>query len=462
MSTIQRGAAIVLLTAIGVMILAAGPVNTASSGPVGDGKADDTAAIQKMLDADGEVRLPRGEYRITQSLLIDLDKAGWTSLHGGGVATLVMHGPGPAVRIVGTHDRSANPKGFDDRVWQRQRMPLIDGIGITAEHDEADGIEAAYTMQLTITRVHIRNCRHAIRLVKNNRNVVIANVHLYDNRGVGVYLDDVNLHQINITGSHISYNDGGGIVSRAGNVRNLHIAGCDLESNMGADREPTANVLIDCTDSRYGTGEVAITGCTIQHNHQAPDSANIRIFGRSEPTEKQPLVREGHVTITGNVLSDVQTNVHLRDCRGVTMTGNTMWMGFDHNLLIERCASVVMGANSFDRNPRYAYGDSTRATNRIVLRDSEDCTISGLHVVGVHHAEAAVTIDRCRRMNLSNGTILDCDGTGLLLKDVSDSRVAGWLIRDDRAETSSKPVSIIGGGGNHIDPVLLKAAGLAP
>jgi hypothetical protein len=455
MSIMHRMAALALLIALGWFVLAAGPVSSTPVGTVGDGKADDTAAIQKMIDAGGNVRLPRGAYRITRPLVIDLDRSGFTSLHGGGVATLMMEGPGPAVRIVGTHHNSADPGRFDERVWQRQRMPLIDGLGITASHDEADGIEAIGTMQLTITRVHIRKCRHAIRLVKNNRNVIIANVHLYDNRGTGVYLDDVNLHQINITGSHISYNAGGGIVSRGGNVRNLHITGCDLESNMIAGNEPTANVLIDCTGSAYGAGEIAITGCTIQHNHTATGSANIRILGRSLPTEKQPLVREGHVTITGNVLSDVHVNVHLRDCRGVTMTGNTMWMGFDHNLLIEGCSSVVMGANNFDRNPRYDYGDSTRASNSIVFRDCEDSTIGGLHVAGARGEPAAVVFERCRRMNLSGGTILDCEPVGLLLSEVTDSRVAGFVIRDDRDGAASTAVRIVGGSGNQIDAELL-------
>ncbi len=70
--------------------------------------------------------------------------------------------------------------------------------------------------------------------------------------------------------------------SKQGNVRNMHITGCDIESNMGVNEPPTANVLIDCSDSLNGTAEVAITGrCTIQHNSTGKESANIRILGRS-------------------------------------------------------------------------------------------------------------------------------------------------------------------------------------
>lgn len=157
---------------------------------------------------------------------------------------------------------------------------MVDGVEIIGRHEQAVGIEATGTMQITITRVNIRQALHGVHLTTHNRNVIVSNCHLYENRGVGLFLDHVNLHQINVTGSHISYNAGGGIVNRGGNVRNLHVAGCDIEANMGLDETkypPTANVLLDSTDAAFDIGEVAITGCTIQHTHNAPGAANIRI-----------------------------------------------------------------------------------------------------------------------------------------------------------------------------------------
>jgi hypothetical protein len=425
--------------------------NVQHYGAVGDGKNDDTEAIQKAIHAGvGAIYFPRGIYRITRPIVIDLDKMGFTSIHGQGVATLVMAGAGPALRLKGTHFKSADPQGFSEAVWDRQRMPLVDGLAILGEHAEALGIEAVGTMQLTITRVHVRAALHGIRLAENNRNVIISDCHLYENRGVGIYYDNVNLHQSNITGCHISYNDGGGIVSRAGNVRNIHIMGCDIESNMAPDKSPTANVLIDCRNSRYGTGEVAITGCTIQHNNPSPDSANIRIIGRSQPSPKLALVRLGNVTISGNVLSDVQTNIHLKDCRGVCITGNTLWKGYAHNLLIEDCSNIVIGANCFERNPRYNYGNSLEAKNSLVLRNCKDCTLSGLHIAHVWRAPAGLLIENCQRMNITNCTILDCDNVGLLLKDVIHSRVSDCMIRDDRVDAQSIPLKVTGGMGNTI------------
>jgi len=423
---------------------------------VGDGVADDTVALQHAVDAaTGAIILPPGTYRITAPIVIDLDKVGYTSWQGHGVARLIMAGPGPALKFVGTHFQSAAPEDFADNVWQQQRMPTVDGLAIVGAHPQACGIAAVGTMQLTVTRTHIRQVLHAIHLLENNRNVILADCHIYENQGVGVFYDQVNLHQSNITGCHISYCQGGGIVSKGGNVRNIHITGCDIESNMAPDSPPTANVLIDCRGSTYGTGEVAITGCTIQHNNPSPDSANIRIIGRSDPSRNQQLVREGNVTISGNVLSDVQVNVHLRDCRGVTLVGNTFWQGYRHNLLVEECSNIVVGPNNCDRNPRYDYGNTRDAINSLVFRQSEDCTLNGLHITNVWRDPAGLLIENCRRFNITGCTILDCDHVGLLLRDVSDSRVSDCLIRDDRPQANSMPLQIIGGAGNQIVDNLL-------
>ncbi|MCA9088272.1 MAG: right-handed parallel beta-helix repeat-containing protein [Planctomycetaceae bacterium] len=445
------GAGIFVVMALALFTsLSAQPDSSELPRLVGDGVADDTQALQsRILKSAGQLELPAGRYRLTATLEVPLDQRGPFALVGEG-ATLIMAAPGPALRLRGTHFKSADPQNYTPQIWERERMPLVDGLAITAEHPEADGIEAVGTMQLTITRTHIHKCRHAVRLVENNRNVQISDCHLYENSGCGVYYDNVNLHQSNITGCHISYNAGGGVVCRQGNVRNIHIAGCDIESNMTPNQPATANVLIDCTDSAAGTGEVAITGCTIQHNNPSPDSANIRILGRSNPSAKLDLVQEGNITISGNVMSDVQVNVHLQNCRGVTLTGNTIWQGYRHNLLIEDCSSVVMAANNLDRNPRYNYGNTADANNSVIIRRCEDCTISGLHISNVWRDPAGLLVEDCRRIHLSDSTILDCDNCGVWLKNVTDSYIHDLFIRDDRPGNPSVSLQETGGSDTTI------------
>jgi hypothetical protein len=424
--------------------------NVQDRGAKGDGKADDTEAIQNAVDySEGAVYFPPGTYRITKPIVIDLARFGFRHVRGEGTARIVMAGEGPAFKFVGTHAGTAAPNTVKDAVWAKERMPAVEGIEIVGGHENADAIEASGTIQLTITRVLIRKCRHGIRLTSRNRNVLIADCHIYENRGIGVFLDAVNLHQINVTGCHVSYCDAGGIVCRAGQVRNLHITGCDIESNQGVNAPPTANVLIDSTGG--SNAEVAITGCTIQHNHNAAGSANIRIKGPSANAVKgTDEMRDGHVTITGNVISDVKVNVHLDHARGVVVTGNTFWTAYEHNLLVENSAFVTVGPNNFDRNPRYRGEEKPETTNVIVFRDCRDCTLSGFTLSGTRSAPAGLALEKCDRFNVNGLTILDCDAVGLLLKDVTNSRVAGCLIRDDRPNAESVSLRTAGGRDNMI------------
>jgi hypothetical protein len=424
--------------------------NIKKFGAAGDGKTDDTDAIQKAVNSGtGIVYLPKGVFRITRPIVIELDKFGYTSIKGDGGAQILMAGSGPAIRFVGTHFKSADPADFSQNVWDRQRMPLLDGVTIYGNHPEAVGVEAVGTMELTISRIFIRGVLHGIHLVGNNRNIIISDCHIYENRGIGIYYDNVNLHQSNITGCHISYNNGGGIVSRAGNVRNIQITGCDIEGNMNPAMPPTANVLIDRSGGHLGTGEVAITGCTIQHDYSSPGSANIRINGNynsgSNPKDDD---YNNNITITGNIISDVIVNIHLEDCRDVTITGNTFRRGHDLNLLIEKCSNIIVGENTFgglkDRIvPEFKNG--------LKIIDSEGCIFTGLLISNTGSEPAAFTFENCRRMNISNCSILDCDNIGLLLKDVSNSYVSGCLIRDDRPGFQSIPFKMTGGKENQVD-----------
>jgi hypothetical protein len=414
-------------------------------GAKGDGTTDDTASVEAAVAA-GKGSFPPGTYRITKTVTVDLAKTGLATIKGDGTARIVMAGAGPAFKFVGTHAGTADPKTVKAEVWN-QRMPTVEGIEIVGEHAQADAIEASGTMQLTVSRVLIRKCRHGVHLTGRNRNVIVSDCHIYENRGIGVFLDAVNLHQINVTGCHISYCDGGGVVARAGEVRNLQITGCDIESNQGKDGPPTANVFIDSTGGSHA--EVAVTGCTVQHNHNAPGSANIRIKGPSATKIKDTdELRDGHVAITGNVLSDVMVNVHLDHARGVVMTGNTCWTAYEHNLLVEHSSFVTVGPNNFDRNPRYAGEEKPTTANDIVFRDCTDCTLTGFTLSRTRSAPAGVSLERCGRFNVANLTILDCDGVGLLLTNLTDSRVSGCLIRDDRPKAESLSMKAVGGERN--------------
>jgi hypothetical protein len=342
-------------------------------------------------------------------------------------------------------------------------MPIVRGIEIVGGHAEADGLEFTGVMEATVAEVHIRECRHGIHLTKRNRNILITACHLYHNSGCGVFYDHVDLHQSNIAGSHISYNAGGGIVFRGGAVRNVHIGTCDIESNMAPEAAPAANVLIDCSEG--STAEVAITGCTLQHNSKSPGSTNIWVIGAGIISEKKPEpTQEGHIAIVGNVFSDVMTNIHLDHARGVSITGNTFWEGFEQDLLVENCQSIVVGPNDFDRNPRYVVnGHWGEDLNGLIFRNCADCKLSGFLVKSVWRQPAAVMLQKCDRFTVSDLSILDCDGVGLWMKDCTRTVVSNCLIRDDREEKKATlSLKVEGGSDNWVKGCVFANGSEAP
>lgn len=427
---------------------------------VGDGRADDTQALQDWIDSGrergGRLHFPSGTYRLTRPLVIKLDDIGPVSVRGEGTVRLVMEGPGPALKVVGTHHTgTAAPRTVQPNVWENQRMPLIDGIEVVGNHPEACGIEITGTMKPTITRVTVRRALHGLHLTARNRNVQISDCHLYHNEGVGIYLDSVNLHQINIVGCHISYNKQGGIVCRDSEIRNLQIGTCDIEGNMSPETPPTANILLDCRTGSIREG--AIVGCTIQHSANAPDSANIRFLGQS-PDVAQKV---GHFTIADNHCSDVHVNIHIQSARGVTIIGNSIHQAFT-DLLVEDSSNIVVGPNALERNPDYRTspyrprsgepaidGIDRMFSNGVLFRRCKDCTLTGLHINGVLGIPAALVLEECQWMNVSSCTLLDNDGCGLLLKDCQNVFVTGCLVRDQR-EQSRDPVAVRIVGGQNV------------
>ena len=402
--------------------MAAGrPKDLASFGVAGDGKTDDTEAIQKAIDAGiGELRLWRGVFRISKPLLIDLDRVGPTSISGGGVATILMTGAGAAVRIVGTHAGSADPGTVKPNVWERQRAPMLDGFEIVGGHRDAIGVQLEGLMQPTLTRLVIRRALHGIVLTGRNRNAIVSNCHIYENRGVGLLLENLNLHQINVVGSHISYNGGGGIVIRKSEVRNIQIGTSDIEANQDRKGPPAANVLFDAREGSILEG--AITGCTIQHGHEAPESANIRFLGRG-PADVNKV---GNFVISNNALSDIAVNIHLQYARGVVVTANIFWKGYEHHMLVEGSSNILLGPNSLDRNPDYKAGD---ARDDVVFTGCFDSSINGLHINRAGHPGPALILRRCRRMQLANVTVLDAGEKDLLLDDSTDVKIEGGNLK---------------------------------
>lgn len=414
-------------------------------GAVGDGVIDDTEAIQHALDdGDGLLHFPRGEYRISKTLVVDLEKRSRTGISGaGGTAKLVMHGAGPALFLKATHAKTADPGGFRPEEWQHERMPTVDGIEIEGRHPEADGIRIVGVMQPTLTRVLIRQVRTAVHITDRARNVVIDSCHFYHNTGKGVHLDQVNLHQCIIADSHISYCRQGGIRIEDSEVRNLQITGNDIEYNNyrnftkdfpDAEAEPTAEIYIDVGSGTIREGTIASN--TIQAKYSS-NGANIRFIGKGLENSHEA----GMWAITGNLIGSQKNNIHLTGVRGITISGNYIYSGHYRNLFVEQSRNIVVGPNTFGHNPDY--GTKELATG-IRFEDSENCILNGLLIqdaeAGEHTVKSAVPLERdalvelirCRRVNVTGCQILDGSPIGLLAEDCEDTLVSSCSVIDQR------------------------------
>ncbi|MEM7393694.1 MAG: right-handed parallel beta-helix repeat-containing protein, partial [Verrucomicrobiota bacterium] len=379
------------------------------------------------------VRFAPGTYRITETIDIPTGKI---SLHGSdGTATLLMEGEGPALRFTGHHRGTGDPNTVKPTVHELERMPVLRDLVIEGRNPKADGVELIETLQMRLEGLLVRKLRHGIRLFKRNRNLMINHCHIYHNTGIGIFLDRVNLHQINIGDNHISYNRLGGIRIEGSEVRNLQITGNDIEyNNIKCHRklraEPTAEIYIDTTAKGASVNEVTIASNTIQSTI-SPGGANIRIL-ESPDTGRPP----GLWSISGNIIGSQENNIHLTGCHGVTLSGNSIYSCGQRNLLVEQSDQINIGANNFRRHT-----PSMHTGVRLV--DSRDCVISSCILKdkfpeGQPTGASLLELKNCERVNITGSQFLDGVPYGI---DVDHSRwinIAGCTVADTRPERKAK------------------------
>ncbi|MGE0608032.1 MAG: right-handed parallel beta-helix repeat-containing protein [Pirellulales bacterium] len=424
-------------------------------GAQGDGETDDTDALQHALEAgDGVLRLKKGTYRITRPIVLDTTKQGFGAVLGeGGTARIVMAGAGPALRVIGDHQGTASPKSVQDHTWDKERLPQISDIEIAGAHPMAVGIELFRTMKCTITGVLVRQCQHGIRLIGRNRDFVLANSHLYDNREIGLFFDECDLHQIIVHGNHISWNKVAGIKSQNGDVHNLQIVGNDIEYNNVtsalagkpaadhpdlAEHHGGAEIWFEATGGTIS--EVTISGNTIQATVQQ-GGTNIRVVGadavraRSAAEDKNAKADTAHlINITGNVLGSQWRAVDLRHASRVTITGNTIYDSADLSIRAVHCSGLAISGNTFG----WRGIDSISSRDGLLFEDCENVLLSGLVTqrlcAGSAEKGAGIALVRCRDCGVSDCQVLDPLHRGLELLDCVRCRVANNTIVDRRPQ----------------------------
>ncbi len=410
-------------------------VNVRDFGAKGDGKTDDTKAIAAAISgaSDGLVEFPRGTYKITKTIEIDLSIHGTLGLSGRGAsAGIIMAGDGPAFRFIGSHDKgSALPASVKQLTWDKERMPLIDALEIIGDHVNADGIELKNTLMPTLRALLIRNVRNGIHLTSRNRNVLIDACHVYNNSGIGIFLDQVNIHQFIISDSHISYCKKGGIKVLNSEIRNFQITGNDIEYNCDPDGPASADILVDCTQGgsvREGT----ISGNTIQAI-PSPGGANIRFLGLSSNPDKIGLW-----SISGNHISNQEVNVHLENTRGINITGNTFIRGYNRHLLIHNSRNLIINGNVFDHNEDY-FPTQPPAYGGILLSRGENIILSDNIIDGSGNGSgedgAAIEVKHSREISISACQVKNPNFNGIQIESSTNSQILNCIISESKKNT---------------------------
>lgn len=397
-------------------------IDVTNFGAAGDGKTDDTESLQHAVDMGGGVlEFPPGTFLITKPIEVDLAKVGPFGMRGSaGTTAIVMKGPGPALRIRGTHEGTAAPQSWTDQTRFKERFPTIADLEIRGEHPEAVGLEFVKAAKPTIRNVLIRFCKIGIHLRERNRDVLIADSHIYDNVDYGIFLDHVNLHQMNVCGCHISYNKGAAIAMVGGDLHNIQITGNDIEYSHSPDflRPGSAEIEID---AREGVAsEITIASNTIQAR-KSFDGANIRIRG-TVGADAFPSVRL--ITITANVIGSQESSIVLDKAQRITITGNTIYDGHKIGLVATDCDCLAVSANVHG----WSHQADAPRPDHYEFRRCVGLSVTGEVFQTVGGETAVISLYECKMATLGNLVIADAKVRGLYLKACTDVAVTGCVI----------------------------------
>ena len=413
----------VLVTLLVIICLGDGSaINVKDYGAKGDGIQDDTEAIKlAVLNAnDGLLIFPMGKYLISSTIEVPLESTGVLGIRGvGGGTTIIMDGVGPALHMVGNHHGTSSPESVTDLTMRQELMPTIRDVEILGRNSLANGIQLTNTFKAIIQSVCIREVQYGIHLTERNRNVIIEGVHIYHCSKIGIFADQVNIHQMNIDHSHISYNRESGIKIEGSEIRNLQITGNDIEYNYGQDEGRSADVWIDCTKQGSSVREGSITGNTIQ-SKASNGGCNLFFEGNSNDPNKIGLW-----SIASNHISSQSINIYLKSTRGITIVGNTFIRGFERHLLVENSKNVVVGNNVFDKNEDY-FDQAAENRGGIRLMDSEHIALSDLIMDDVDQ-RAAIEVENGVQISISGCHIPMTNCRGVDLTNCSVVKISDCL-----------------------------------
>lgn len=307
-------------------------------GAIGDGIADDTAALQKMFDSKGKyITFPKGGkiYLITSQLSIDATKIKEIN---GNRSTILLNGDFIAFNVQGSLPVSgaAHPDSIGGA--KNEHGMTINGFIFTAK-DEISGtaILLNRVFGTLLTNNVFRFMKHGIAVDQKARNLIIAYNHAYALTGTALHFrENGDTHQVNIFGNHFSYCDMN-IFAENHNLYNVQITGNDLESGL-YKKHSTINIYLLSTTAKIE--DIEISGNSLE------DHWSTQCIVKMEAENPENILA---VTISGNVIGNSNADEFIfRNIRNLTITGNSFKKSYGYSLkFLGRAEGVSITGNSF-------------------------------------------------------------------------------------------------------------------
>lgn len=338
---------------------------------IGDGIADDSDALQYLVNTQREIRIPSGlTIRLTKAIVFDIDKI---KLFDGGNSQFVMDGYDRVIFWISgsmTKGMSANPDTLNDKVVLSESGFILQNCKCTSsDSTQAGAVKLIGCMHTTIRNMYITNMKKGIIVEGVCRNINICENHIYMMSEASIHIkDNANIHQINICNNIIMCSKHCIYVENPDAVANLQIVGNDIEIEVypKVDHLDHRSVLITSDDVKTGLmAELVFSGNTIQ-GHSYSDCI-IEIYGGAKRK-----VRE--MTISNNAVSNMKvSNIILRKCMITALSGNAFSsdqrpdVQDNYCISLESCEDMAITGNAYAAVGHFLQADA----------DCENITVVG-------------------------------------------------------------------------------------
>lgn len=361
------------------------PLNALQYGAKGDGAADDTAALQALLDAAVSTRraayIPRGRYKITASLTVSLTDAtrwqGGIRIYGdgsgfaqdgsysGSVLEPTNAVTDAALVITGVANADNSNKGQVDGLTVSEL-----GIRGVAGGTNGSAIRLKYLTNATLRNLKAAYCKSGIKIERQANGATfgyanslqIENLHAVANREWGIDAADAGaICGMTVRASNFGSNGLGGI--------KIAPAPATLEGNIYTGNVGPALLIVAPTGASQATGPTMVgehfeTNSTETTSDYAASSAQVVI----ESAQCPRFI--GCNWLGGNGSNDIKAG-HVSDVTGLTMIGGS------HTGKLANAAQAVLvaGPNLYRCNIQdteafnYA-GSSARATSAQMFKST--------------------------------------------------------------------------------------------